>query len=215
MTSTNNKKRSNYYVRSINRAINIINLLANKKEEQGITELSLQLNLHKSTVHRLLVTLEDEGFIVQNTITQKYSLGLKFLELGNIVQERIEIKRLAFPVMQSLAQKTQESIDLNILIDDKRVSIEKIDSPHDLRRIIQLGKSLPLYCGGSGKAILAFQSDTEIDRILDKEDLISYGVNTITDKVKLKKHLAEVRKNGYAISFEENYWFSLYRGSYF
>jgi len=70
-----------------------------------------------------------------------------------------------------------------------RVSIEKIESPHDVRRIIQLGKSLPLYCGGSGKALLAFLTDEEIDKIIQKEKFIPFGPNTITDPVKLEEHL--------------------------
>lgn len=203
MKNIKTKKRSDYYIHSINRAVKILNSLAYKKEEIGITDLSKQLNLHKSTVHRILVTLEDEGFVLKNNISQKYQLGMKLLELGNIAKEQIEIKNQALPIMQELAQNTEESIDLNILIDDKRVSIEKIESPHDVRRIIQLGKSLPLYCGGSGKAILAFQSDLEIERIIQKETLISRGPNTITDPTKLKVHLKEVRKKGYALSFEE------------
>jgi len=106
-------------------------------------------------------------------------------------------------LLKNSPKKTEESVDLNILSDGKRVSIEKIESPHDVRRIIQLGKSLPLHCGGSGKALLAFLPDEEIDKIIQKEKFIPFGPNTITDPTKLKEHLKEIRKNGYAISFEE------------
>jgi len=197
------KKRSDYYIHSIKRAIQILNSFTLQKKELGITELSKKLNLHKSTVHRILVTLEDESLVVRNQISQKYRLGIKLFELGHIVKEQIEIKDYALPIMKDLAQKTEESIDLNILSNGKRVSIEKIESSHDVRRIIQLGKSLPLYCGGSGKALLAFLPDEEIEKILQKEKLVPFGPNTITDATKLKKHLKEIQKNGYAISVEE------------
>jgi len=197
------KKRSDYYIHSIKRAIQILNSFTLQKKELGITELSKKLNLHKSTVHRILVTLEDESLVVRNQISQKYRLGMKLFELGHIVKEQIEIKDYALPIMKDLAKKTEESIDLNILSDGKRVSIEKIESSHDIRRIIQLGKSLPLYCGGSGKALLAFLPDEEIDKIIQKEKLITFGPKTIIDPIKLKKHLKEIQKNGYATSVEE------------
>jgi len=197
------KKRSDYYIQSIKRAIEILNSFTTKDKELGITELSKKLKLHKSTIHRILVTLEDESLVVKNQITQKYHLGIKLFELGQIVQDQIEIRDYVLPFMRELAQKTDESIDLNILLDEKRVSIEKIESPHDIRRIIQLGKVLPLYCGGSGKALLAFLPDEEIDKIIQKEKIIPFGPNTITDTTKLKENLKEIRKNGYAISFEE------------
>ncbi|MBA3061393.1 MAG: IclR family transcriptional regulator [Atribacteria sp.] len=197
------KKRSDYYIQSIKRAIQILNSFTPQEKELSITELSKKLNLHKSTIHRIFVTLEDESLVVKNQITQKYRLGIKLFELGHLVQDQMEIRAYALPIIKELAQKTEESVDLNILSDGKRVSIEKIESPHDVRRIIQLGKSLPLYCGGSGKALLAFLPDEEIDEILHKEELIPLGPNTITNPVQLKKHLKEIRRKGYAISFEE------------
>jgi IclR family transcriptional regulator, KDG regulon repressor len=198
-----NKKRSDYYIKSIKRSIRILNCFTLHKKELGITELSKILNLHKSSIHRILVTLEDENILVKNQISKKYQLGMKLFELGHIVKEQIEINNIAFPIMKELAEKTEESIDLNILLDDQRVSIEKIDSHHDLRQTIQLGKTLPLYCGGSGKAILAFLPNSEIERIIGKSDLIPLGPNTITGPLALKDHLKEIRKKGYAISFEE------------
>lgn len=92
---------------------------------------------------------------------------------------------------------------MNIISDGKRVSIEKIESTQDIRYIIHLGESLPLYCGGSGKALLAFLSNEEIDKFITQEKLKKLGPNTITDPIKLKEHLKQIRKNGYAISFEE------------
>jgi len=197
------KKRSDYYIKSIKRSIQILNSFTLQKKELGITELSKMLNLHKSTIHRILVTLEDENIVIKNKISQKYRLGMKLFEFGNIAKEQIELRDYALPIMEDLAKKTEESIDLNIIMDDKRVSVEKIESTHDLRRIIQLGRNLPLYCGGSGKAILAFLPASKIERIIRKENLICLGPKTITDPLILREHLKEIRKNGYAQSFEE------------
>jgi len=197
------KKRSDYYIESIKRAIQVLNSFKLKEKELGVTELSKKLNLHKSTIHRILVTLEDEGFVVKNQFSQKYHLSIKLFELGYIVQNQVEIRSVALPIMKELAKKTEESVDLNIISDGKRVSIEKIESTQDIRHIIQLGKSLPLYCGGSGKVLLAFLSDEEIDKFITQEKLEKLGPNTITDPIKLKEHLKQIRENGHAISFEE------------
>ena len=197
------KKRSDYYIESIKRAIQILNSFTIKEKELGVTELSKKLMLHKSTIHRILITLEDEGFIIKNQSTQKYHLGLKLFELGHIVQNQMEIRSISLPVMKIFAEKTQESVDLNVISEGKRVSIEKIESSQDIRKIIQIGKILPLYCGGSGKALLAFLPDKEIGMFVMQEKLVKLGPNTITDPKKLKEHLNQIRKNGYAISFEE------------
>ncbi len=197
------KKRSEYYLKSLNKAMQILNALAQENVELGVTELSKKVGWHKSTVHRILVTLEDERLVAQDKVTQKYRLGIKLFELGSLVQEQVEIRKLALPAMKRLAQETEESIDLNIISSGKRVSIEKIESTHDIRRIIQLGERLPLYCGGSGKALLAFLPEEEIDKILQQERLIPFTSHTITDPFKLKEHLKEIKKLGYATSFEE------------
>lgn len=199
------KKRSDYYIQSIKRAIQILNSFTLKEKELSITELSKRLNLHKSTVHRILVTLEDEALVEKNNINQKYHLAIKLLELGNIVKEQMEISTYTYPIMKELVQKVEESVYLNIIMDKKKVIIEKCESSHDLRRVIHLGKSSPLYRGSSGKVLLAFLSDEEIDEILQKEKLIPLTPNTITDPIKLKQKLKEIRLKKYAISLEETH----------
>ena len=109
------KKRSDYYIQSIKRATQILNSFTPQEKGLSITELSKKLNLHKSTIHRILVTLEDESLVVKNQITQKYRLGIKLFELGHLVQDQMEIRAYALPIMKEFAQKTEESVDLNII----------------------------------------------------------------------------------------------------
>ena len=198
------KNRSDYYIHSINRAIQILNSLTSKKE-MGITELSKKLNLHKSTVYRILITLEDESIVARNNFSQKYRLGMKLFELGNIVKEQIEIKNYALPFMGELAQKTEESVGLSIIMDSKKVYIEKIESLKEIRQIIELGKSFPLYSAASGKCLLAFMQNNKINKIIQEEKLIKLAPNTITDPVILKKQLKQIRREGYAVSIEETF----------
>jgi len=97
-----------------------------------------------------------------------YHLGIKLFEWGCIVQEQMEIRSYAFPIMKELAEKTEESVDLNIILDRKRVSIEKIESFHDIRRVIELGKSLPLYTGGSGKVLFHLKKPPSLKVVMVK-----------------------------------------------
>ena len=198
-----NKKRSDYSIKSIKRAIQVLNSFTINKCELGVTELSKILNLHKSTIHRILVTLSSEGLVVKNQVSQKYHLGITLFKWGCIVQNQMEIRSYALPIMKDLAQRTEESVDLNIISDRKRVSIEKIESYHDIRRVIKLGESLPLYTGGSGKVLLSSWPDEEIWKFIQEEKLVSFTPNTITDPVKLLENLKEIREKGYGIAFEE------------
>lgn len=197
------KKQSEYYIESIKRAIKILNSFTPNEKYLGITELGKRLNLHRSTVYRILVTLASEGVVVKNQDNQKYRLGIILFKWGSIVQNQMEIREYALPVMKDLAQKTKESVDLNVIFGRKRVSIEKIESSKDVRRVIKLGESLPLYTGGSGKVLLAFLPDEEIEKFLQEEKLVSFTKNTITNPEKLLKNLKEIREKGYAIAIDE------------
>jgi IclR family transcriptional regulator, KDG regulon repressor len=197
------KRQSDYYVESIKKAIQIINSFTINEKELGVTELSRKLTLHKSTIHRIMVTLASEGIVIKNQENQKYRLGIAFFKWGCIVQHQIEIIKYAFPIMEELAKKTEESIYLNVVIGRKRMSIEKVESVRDIRRVIKLGETLPLYTGGSGKALLAYLPEEEINKFIKEEELISFTPNTIVDKKKLLKNLKEIRERGYAIAIGE------------
>ncbi|KUK55227.1 MAG: Transcriptional regulator, IclR family protein [Atribacteria bacterium 34_128] len=110
-----NKKQSDYYIESIKRAIKLLNSFTLQEKELGSTELSKRLNLHKSTVHRILVTLASEGIVVKNQDSQKYRQEIKCFQLGSIVQQQLEIREFSLPIMKELVQKTQESIYLNVI----------------------------------------------------------------------------------------------------
>ena len=197
------QKRSDYSIKSIKRAIQVLNSFTSKEGELGVTELSKRLNLHKSTVHRILVTLSNEGVVVKNQVSQKYNLGIILFKWGCIVQNKMETRNSALPIMKDLAQRTEESVDLNIISGRNRVSIEKIESSNDIRRVIKLGETLPLYTGGSGKVLLSSWPDEEIKKFIQEEKLISFTPNTITDPVKLLGNLKEIREKGYGIGIEE------------
>src|SRR5690554_4483743 len=121
------KDKSNYYIKSIKRAIRVLDSFSLEENKLGVTELSKKLKLHKSTVHRILVTLESEGVVVRKQSNQKYSLGMSLFRWGSIAQMQIDIRKYALPEMENLAKKTGECVYLNIISGKKRISIEKVE----------------------------------------------------------------------------------------
>lgn len=197
------KKQSDYYIESIKRAVQILHTFSLEEKELGITELSKRLNLHKSTVYRILVTLANEGIVLKNQVNQKYRLGIVLFKWGSIVQHQMEIREFALPIMKELAERTKESVYLNVISGRERVCIEKVESSNDVRRVIKLGVNLPLYTGGSGKAILAYLMDEEIQKFIQEEKLVAFTTNTITDPERLLEDLRDIREKGYAIAIGE------------
>jgi DNA-binding IclR family transcriptional regulator len=197
-----NKKTSDYNIESIKRAVQILNSFSVNEYELGVTELSKRLNLYKSTVYRTLLALMKEGLVVKNQVNQKYSLGLQLFRWGSIVQNKMEIRNSALPIMQNLVQNTGETVDLSIISNRKRIIIEKINSPNDIRRVIKLGEIIPLYIG-AGKVLLASLPDEEIKQYLKEEKLVSLTPNTITDSSKLIEELHKIRERSYGIAMEE------------
>ena len=165
-------------VKSVERAMIILSSFSQDCTELGITELSKKLNVSKSTIHRLLTSMQKHDFIIQDNVTKRYKPGFMFLHLSEIALKNINIKQASIPILHKLRDITGETIYLNVISNNHRFCIEKAESLQDVRRIIEIGKPRPLYAGASGKVLLAFQSETKIQNILKKAE-----VKPLNDKV--------------------------------
>lgn len=192
-----------YTIRSIRRAILILNSLDKEKEGLTLSELSKKLNISKTTIFRILLNLKDEKFVTKEQYTNKYYLGRKIFELGYRTTQKNDLRKIALPYMKELQIITKESISLDIRYDEYRVAIEKIDSMLTVTHIIKLGKQRPLYAGAAGKVILAFLPKEKLIEIINRTNFIKLAENTIIDPVTLLKELEKIRKDGYATSFKE------------
>jgi IclR family transcriptional regulator, KDG regulon repressor len=195
--------KSSYTIRAISRAAKLIKCFSFDKEELSLVELSKMLGLHKSTIHRIVKSLEEEDILVKNSIKETYSLGMVIFQLGNIVRHSLELRAVALPVMQELVFKTKETVFLSVLSDSHKICIEKINGPQGLRPAIQIGQALPAHVGSSGKALLAYLDEKSIEAILKKNNLQNFTGKTITDLNTLKNELAVIREKGYAVGIEE------------
>lgn len=190
-------------VQSIERAIRILEELATEKEGLGVTELSQRVQLHKSTVHRILNTLLLYGYVERNPHTERYRLGMKLLYLGGAILDRMDIRSEARDILDALAKEVNETVHLVVPEGDKAIYVDKIDSRRTIRMYSQIGRRAPYHASAVGKAILAFLPKEEAETIISK-GLERYTKNTITDPEKLRNHLEMIRRKGYAIDEEEN-----------
>lgn len=193
-------------VKSLQKAIQVLNCFTARQPELGITEISNMLGLQKSTVYNILDTFELEGLVEQDPITRKYRLGIKLLHLSNIVRSGLGIRRVALPVMEKAKELFQETIHLAIEQDGKVVYIESVQPADRSVSRLATGKSAPMHCTGVGKAILAFSPDERVDAIVQAHGLPRFTANTITTVEDLQKELAITRRRGYAIDDMEHEW---------
>lgn len=186
-------------IQSIDRALQVLELFTMEKPEWGVTEISQALNLYKSSVHNILSTLEEREFIKKDPISEKYRLGIKFLLLGNIVDQQIDVKQEAIPYIGKLVKEFNETVHLGILDGNEVLSIDQEDSRQSLRSHINVGQRAPLYCTAVGKALLAYQPKDKVSSVIKETGLKRYTENTITDPEELKEELKKIRKQGYAV----------------
>jgi DNA-binding IclR family transcriptional regulator len=189
-------------VNSIIKGVEVLKTLADGIDR--ISELSIKLQLNKSTVHRLLKSLEMSGLVMRDPITRRYYLGSLFLDLASkpiIAHQNLTV--CAFGEMEYLREVTRETVVLHIRIGLERICLEELQSLENIKYTAGKGFVTPIYVGSAGKILLSEVGDNELDLLLENIRFISIGPNTITDPNLLLKELKKVKKQGYATSFGE------------
>ena len=191
-------------VQSIDRAFQILETIGVEKDGLGVTEIAKRVGLHKSTVHRLLNSMVDIGYIEQNHETGAYRLGLKFIELCSLYLNNVELKTEAQPYLRNLSILTGQPVHLATLIDGAAVYIDKIEKYNTIRMYSAIGRRIPLHCTAVGKVLLSDKSPDRIREILGGDKLTPCTPNSITDFDRLLEEVAQVRKFGWARDNEEH-----------
>lgn len=191
-------------VKSVDRAMQILKILGGYREGCGVTELSKQVDINKSSVYKILSTLMKHHLVEQEHATGKYRLGFALLELANNLIDTIDLRKQAYPFLIDLEKATNEVIHLALLDNGEVVYIEKLEGNETLRMHSKVGRRAPVNCTGVGKAILAFLPKDEVEVILDNNGMNAHTDRTITDKEVYIRELESVRQEGYAFDDEEN-----------
>lgn len=187
---------------SVAKAIDLLNLFIDH-EQLSLHEITEKSKMPKSTVYRLLTTLEKGGMLYKtkkSTHDSTYSLGLKLLELGELVSNRLEIRVTALPFMQNLAEDINEAVHLVIASQGKATYIEKVDSTRALRLNTRVGKTSPLFIGSGPKMLLAFLQEEEREKILTDPNIHTLAKKKPINVSHLREELKEIRQNEYAYS---------------
>jgi DNA-binding IclR family transcriptional regulator len=180
-------------------------LAAVSKSGQGlrISEISNRLDISKSTVHGITAALEDQGAILRDPVTKKYTIGITLMELGKAAYERLDFKKIARPIMEDLMEQCQESVFLGTRNAHKVTIIDIVESRKDFKITSPIGTALPLQAGAIGKLFLSRMEPKDSQKYLDSTSLIKFTSKTIIDPMQYAEELEKVRKNGFALDDEE------------
>jgi len=184
-------------VRAVERALDVLLCFASG-HEWGLTEIAGQIGLHKSTVHRLLATLEDKGFVTRDNATEKYRLGLSVLELSANLWRSDDPSVALLPEMERLRDRLSETVSLYVRDRAERVRIQAVQSMQAIRRVATVGARLPLTVGASSKVLLAFAEPGVRAAVLADASWPPQ-----LDRDAFGRQLDEIGAAGYATSFEE------------
>lgn len=189
-------------VESVRRALRILRCFSSETPEIGVTEAARALNMHKSTIHRLMVTMEREGFIHQ-VEGGRYALSWTIFEIATGVAAWQGIHETVLATLHELAQRTGETAHLAVLDDGDVLYVEKVEGTWSLRMPSAVGRRVPLHCTALGKTLLAGLDPAAARRIIYGRTWERLTRHTVTDPEALDREIVTVRERGYAIDREE------------
>lgn len=191
-------------VQSLSRAFTLLELLCKSHDGLAIYQLSAITGLNKSTIHRMLGAMVERGY-VRKSGDGVYRAGMRICELSDYIQENLDVVEFARKPMEQLSRRTGETVHLVERDSNEVVYIYKVESIHSaIRMVSRIGMRRPMYCTGTGKAILASQSDQQILYYWGNVEHQSYTARTITQEAAFLREIGEIRRQGYALDNEEN-----------
>ena len=194
-------------VNSILRAVKVLDIL---KDQGTLSYMGIlkRMDVPKSTLFKILATLEDQELVNRDQETNKYRLGAKLLEWGAGAQSQLEFRKIALPFMQKLSDDLDCTVQLTVVVQEELLPVESIESKTWFWQPFKfpgfLGQTSPLHCTAAGKIALAFMDEQERERVIGDRGLSRYTKNTITSKKALLSELKKIRERGYSISNAEH-----------
>lgn len=190
-------------VQSVERTLDIVEALSANRTGIGVTELSKALNLHKSTVHRLLTTLMVRKYVEQDAESGKYRLSVKLFELGNAVLSKLNMRAHALPFLRELRERCRETVQLSIVDQNEVLYIDVLESPEKIGVKAAIGERAPLYCTAAGKVWLAYLPEDRVQEVLKGIEFKARTATTITNYDRLRDEISKVRESGVAVDMKE------------
>jgi IclR family transcriptional regulator, acetate operon repressor len=189
-------------IQSVARAVGVLQALADSEGELGVTELGRRLGVHKATASRLVATLAEHRLVERNPVTDKYRLGFGLIHLAGSAMAGLDLAREARPVLEDLAERTQETVNLAVLDGDAVLNVDQITSPRTVASRSWVGRRTPWHCTSNGKVLVAWLPEPDRE-ILLAAPLEQRTERSITDPQRMRSQLAEITTRGYAQTVEE------------
>jgi IclR family acetate operon transcriptional repressor len=192
------------HVQSVARALDLLERVAASRDEIALTQLARSAGLQPPTAHRLVQTLVEKEWVVQNPRTSRYRLSHKLLSLvGGIEARTARLRAIARPHLESIRDASDESTNLVVLDGLAAVYVDQVPSSHPIRMFAEIGGRVPAFASGAGKAMLAHQAPGVTEGLLAGADLQPLTSHTLTDRDALERDLTRSRERGYAFDNEE------------
>src|SRR5712691_10165291 len=177
-----------YQLHGLERAVSVLEVLSESEAPLSLAEICHRMNLHKSTAHRSLMVLERSA-LIERTPENRFRLGLKLYELGNRAVEQIDLRARVYPFFRRLAMDVRETVHLGVLQKTSVVYLDKVEPNRRICMSSKIGSSNPVYCTSMGKAMLAFQPEETIEKIVSSIRFTRYTPKTLCSREKLFKRL--------------------------
>lgn len=199
-----NKKSSKpkYQNKSLFKALSIVDMFNSDTEQLSASKIAENLDTSPGSIYPTLYTLEKFGYLERNG-NKKYTLGLRFLEKGNLILNRLDLREIAKPYLRKLADNFRGNAHLAVFYEFKVMYLHREEGFPSVTIQDIVGRRVPAYCTALGKVLLAHLSPPRLEEYLNTEELEPLTANTITQKDKLKEELKKVRKRGFAVDDEE------------
>ncbi len=193
-----------YRIRAVERAAQLLELFTLEHPRRSLAELADGLGVHRSTVHRLVLTLEKLRYLKRDTASNTYSLGLKPLILGSVALKGLEFRQVVRPHLERLHMTTHQTVHLGALDDGDVVYVDKIEKESLIRLYSEIGRRAPAHCTALGRVLLASLPKAAVREILTRHPLRRYTPRTITDAESLLRCIERVAQDGYALDLGEH-----------
>lgn len=193
-----------YTIRVLVRANKILECFTLTNPERSLMDIVRETGLNKSTVYRMLETLESLRWVKWDPKTGLYRLGLGIFEIGNRAIQGLDFYQVSRPYLEKLVEFGGQSAHLATKDDDDALYLNKLENPNVfIAQPSSIGRRLPMHCTACGKILLAYLEESEVEEIINRKGLPKFTPNTITTKEKLFAELRVVREKGYAVDNEE------------
>lgn len=186
----------------LNKVRAVLDVFADGLERAGPAEVAVRIGTNKSTTFRILKSMEQIG-LLDRSPDGTYALGIRLMELGTLVGERLDLRRLSEPVLRGLRDAVGQTVFLTVRHDDVAVCIDRLPGSHVEVMALRLGGRLPLYCGAAPRVLLAGLDDAALERYLAKAPFEPRTPHTLTTAEELRADVHRTRSQGYTLSLED------------